>query len=444
MRKVGIDRPVLFGLSSSVWSAVSGPITALLIVKYFSQTIQGYHYTFGSLLALQLFIELGLGVVVLQFASHEWSRLSLNGDGYICGDPVAFSRLASLAALAVRWYLVGGVVLVIGLGVGGSLFFASAPDQTVKWLAPWLALCLLSGASICLVPIWSILEGCNQIAPLYGLRLCQNVCTSFVTWAAIAFGFNLWVSAAYSATTLGTGLLFIFVRYRRFFRSLLSFKPTTHVIEWRADILPMQWRIAVSWISGYFVFSLFTPVLFHYHGAVIAGQFGMTWAIIGTVNGLANAWLAPKVPQFGVLIARRDFAQLDRLFFRVVSTVALVISILATCSWGAIYALHTFYPRVGNRLIDPLPAGIFLAAQGIFSASTPFSAYLRAHKREPLMQLSVIAALLTAVSTLVLGAKYSITGIATGYLAVNLIIIPLVVLKWLRFRRMSATPTLAT
>ena len=47
----------------------------------------------------------------------------------------------------------------------------------------------------------------------------------------------------------------------------------TEKISWRKEVFPMQWKIALSFMSGYFVFQLFTPVLFHYQGAEVASQF---------------------------------------------------------------------------------------------------------------------------------------------------------------------------
>ena len=38
----------------------------------------------------------------------------------------------------------------------------------------------------------------------------------------------------------------------------------------------MQWKIAISWTSGYLAFQLFTPLLFRYQNATVAGQMGMT------------------------------------------------------------------------------------------------------------------------------------------------------------------------
>ena len=68
--RLEVDKAVFYGLLSKLWSLCSGPVTAIIIATKFTPEIQGYYYTFATILALQVFIELGLGKVILQFASH--------------------------------------------------------------------------------------------------------------------------------------------------------------------------------------------------------------------------------------------------------------------------------------------------------------------------------------------------------------------------------------
>src|SRR6266850_5266887 len=97
LKRFEIDRAVFFGLLSRIWGLAAGGVTAILIATYFSPELQGYFYTFTTILALQVFAELGLGTVAVQFASHEWSKLSLDKSGHIVGDKDALSRLISIA-----------------------------------------------------------------------------------------------------------------------------------------------------------------------------------------------------------------------------------------------------------------------------------------------------------------------------------------------------------
>lgn len=432
--KAEVDRAVFFGLLLKVWSIITAPMTALLIATQFTPELQGYYYTFGSLLALQIFVELGLGTVIIQFASHEWSKLGIDKTGHIVGDRNALSRLISLANITLRWYLIGGLLVSIGLGMGGYVFFSQSSNLNINWVLPWLTLSVLTGVTICLVPVWSLLEGCNQVTNVYTYRFWQGLFASLSIWIAILLGAELWTASISSIVVLICSGVFLRYKYWNFLKILLLSQPANSVIEWRKDILPMQWRIAFSWISGYFVFFLFTPVLFKYHGPVIAGQFGMTWSVVGAIGAFSNAWLAPKVPQFGMMIARREYNKLDTLFWRITKIVVSITILLGICIWFFIYMLNKLDYTLANRLLSPLTAGILIAAQVILTMSMPFSSYLRAHKKEPLLFISIMAGILTGLSTLILGKYYSAMGMVIGYFVVNLVLIPCVIIIWHRYR----------
>lgn len=76
---VGVNRAIGYGVLTRMWSALAGPLTILLIATRFSKVEQGFYYTFSSILALQVFFELGLLTVLAQFAAHEFAFLSWDG-----------------------------------------------------------------------------------------------------------------------------------------------------------------------------------------------------------------------------------------------------------------------------------------------------------------------------------------------------------------------------
>lgn len=424
-----VDRAVFFAALAKGWGLGAGLVTVLLIASYFTPVVQGYYYTFANILALQIFVELGLGTVLVQFASHEWSRLHLDTTGQIVGDQEALSRLISIARVGTRWYLTGGMIVILGLGIGGYFFFSGSPSRGVSWLWPWLCLCVLAGLNICLVPIWSLLEGCNQVSPLFTYRFVQGVCFSLSIWLAILLGAGLWAAPVAQGVGLMCAGIFLGGRYLPFLTTLLGSPPSGGRVSWRQDILPMQWRIALSWASGYFIFSIFTPVLFWYHGPVVAGQMGMTWSLLSALQ-IASAWLAPKVPQLGMLVAQRQYDELDHLFWRITNIVVVMSIAMAFCIWLFVYVLHKYDFHLATRLLPPMPTTIFLLAQVLVTFSLPFSAYMRAHKTEPIMHLSVLAAVLNGISAITLGKYYAANGMASGYLVINVIIIPLVLWVW--------------
>src|SRR5581483_9084023 len=102
--KLGIDRAIAFTVVARAWSSIAGLVTVGLIARFLTQKEQGYYYTFGSLIALQIVFELGFAFVILQMASHERAHLVLHKDGTISGERTAHARLASVFQKTVRWY----------------------------------------------------------------------------------------------------------------------------------------------------------------------------------------------------------------------------------------------------------------------------------------------------------------------------------------------------
>lgn len=427
----GTERAVALAVSGKLWSTCAGLLTTLLVASFFAADIQGYYYTFLSILALQVLAELGLGVVITAYSSHEWARLAFDRKGGIRGDADAFSRLCGLGRFALRWYLAAGVIVMLALGLGGLLFFGSTGwSQVSVWGGPWAALCIVTGINVCLLPFWAILEGCNQVANVYAYRLVQAIAVSAVTWLGIWAGAGLWVAPLIGAAAALASVATIGWHYAGFFRTVMFGRPTGPRLAWRADILPMQWRVAVSWLAGYLAFSLFTPVLFHYQGPVVAGRMGMTWAFIGALTGIATSWIAPKAPSFGILIAQGRFAELDRMFWRLTTVVVGVTAAGALAIWTLIYGLGRWGHPLAERLLAPADAACFLVATVLVAASLPMSTYLRAHKKEPLLVLSVVSGIVTGLTVVLAGQHYSARGVAIGYLAATAVITPFVALIW--------------
>ena len=96
LNRTEVDQAVIFVLLNRGWQILTMPATLFLIAKHFSPEVQGFYYTFVSVLALQSFLELGFVIVIINVSSHEWAHLRLDEAGNIVGRQEALSRLASL------------------------------------------------------------------------------------------------------------------------------------------------------------------------------------------------------------------------------------------------------------------------------------------------------------------------------------------------------------
>lgn len=440
-RRAQGTRATGYGIMTVGWRFLAGPVSAILIVTRFSPELQGYYYTFASVQALQIFVELGFSNIVAYFASHEWAKLSLDPQRRIVGDADALSRLVSLGQATFRWYLMGGAIATLGIGVAGYVFFSQSPDLGIAWAAPWFALSILSGINLVLTPVWSLLEGCNQVSKTYSFRMVGALLSTPAAWAAIVLGAGLWTASVSTTVLLIWSATFLVWRYRRFFQPFFS-KPTGPRVSWRREIWQVQWRTALSYLSGYFTSQVFTPVLFHYAGPVVAGQFGLTWSLIGAIGGVAYMWVSPRAPQFAMLIARKEYQSLDRLLYKIMIVFNAVMLLGAASVWTFIFALFVLRNPFSTRLLPPLETGVLLVAVFVANALGPTSVYLRAHKKEPYVALSIVLGILTALLTWLLGAGFAAMGVALAYLVVQgLVAMPWSLWIFYRYRRKWHTVT---
>ena len=122
-RWLGIDRAIAYTVGNRVWSAASGLVTLLFIARFLTRAEQGYYYTFGSVLALSVFFELGLSGIIGTFACHEMANLRWSARGELEGDARAKARMSSLLHVSVRWYGIVALLMLATIGPGGYWFF---------------------------------------------------------------------------------------------------------------------------------------------------------------------------------------------------------------------------------------------------------------------------------------------------------------------------------
>lgn len=435
MRSARINPAVSWGLLAKLMQGLAGPITVLLIAIYFSPWVQGYHYTFANLLAAQILLELGLSGVIVTFAAHESAKVTLDGNGRVIGDEESLARLRSLASGAFKWFTCGAVVLSIGLAVGGSLFLGSRPESTaISWHAPWLTLCAMTAAYFAVTPAWALLQGCGQVMQINRYKFFEGVMRNLVFCICIVAGAELWSAVITSIFICVAAFTYLFLAYGKFFESLL-FHATPLRSIWKSEVMPFQWRIAISYASGYVIFSLFTPVQFYLHGPVVAGQMGLSWALVGGVSGLAYTWVQVNAPEFGKLIATRQYTQLDALALRIAGKQLAIAICLSVVALLVIWLLQAYYGLLASRFLPLLPIALFLVAETMNQVSYVQSTYLRAFKKEPFMGLSVLQAIVVGVGTFVLSAEFGPMGAAISYIVGVTLVVTIGSMIFMRCRR---------
>lgn len=435
---LGLDKAIGFTVLARFWASAAGLVTITLIARFLSPAEQGYYYTFGSLVALQIVFELGFSFVILQMATHERAHLTITDAGLIEGDPVAHARLASVLQKSVRWYSVAALLLAAFLVVAGMHFFSAhrQPGLAVSWQLPWIVTALAACVTFQLDPVLSFMEGCGFVANVARVRFFQAVTGSTLAWLALVLHHGLFAPAMVITGNACVSCIW-FLRRRKMLLGLLTYRVGSHRIHWMTEVWSFQWRIAVSWLCGYFIFQLFNPVLFAYRGAVAAGQMGMSLSLAGALQSVAISWINTKAAPFGALIARRQFAQLDTLFFSaLVQSVAVCTAGAVAIYLGAIW-INALHLRFAQRILTPTLLALLLGATLINVVVFAEALYLRAHKQEKFLLNSVLGAVLMIASTLFLGKYFGAAGMVAGNLAISLLVgLPLATWIFLKYRRL--------
>jgi len=440
-RVLGLDRAVGFTILARFWSSAAGLVTVALIARFLSPAQQGYYYTFGSLVALQIVFELGFSYVILQLASHERAELSISSDYEIRGAPVAHARLASVIQKSVRWYSVAAVLMAGTLLPAGFYFFSTHQHagQTVSWQLPWCFAALMAALNFQIDPFLSFLEGCGYVPEVARLRFMQSATGSLLAWIVLIKHHGLFAPSMMLLGMAAASLVWLTGK-RKLLLGLLRHRVGTHRIRWNQEVWPFQWRIAVSWLSGYFLFWIFNPVLFAFRGPVEAGKMGMSLSLANAIQAIAVSWVSTKSAPFGTLIARKEYRRLDETFFQALRQSFAVSLAGALMAWlGCIY-LNSRHFSFAQRLLDPLSLGILLLYMIVNVIISSEAYYLRAHKHEVFFVNSLVGAVAVTVCTFIFGRRYGATGIVVSTCLLNWVGVVWATYKFRKYRRIWHTP----
>ncbi|MEW6558018.1 MAG: hypothetical protein AB1349_11820, partial [Elusimicrobiota bacterium] len=191
LNKLGIDSAIRYFLIGKMFSFISVPLTIFLITTFFTPDIQGYYYTINSLLSLSIFFELGLGVIITQFASHEFASLNWNNNK-LEGKESSLMRLISLTRKSLKWYsIICSLFILIGIPGGAFFLNSKQSNNDLNFVLPWIMTVIFFSLGTAIIPITSILEGCGNVAQVQKLRVLQAFGRNIFLWAAILVGLKL-------------------------------------------------------------------------------------------------------------------------------------------------------------------------------------------------------------------------------------------------------------
>jgi O-antigen/teichoic acid export membrane protein len=443
---IGVDQAILLTSSSSIISITGSLFSAFLVLKKLSTEEQGFYYTFSSLVAIQIFFELGFNNIITQFTAHEVATLNINSDGSIEGDSTKKSRLAYLFKFSLKLYFYLSILLGATLIIVGIYFFSKNNSHTTNiiWKSPWILLATSVTINFMISPLFAFIQGLGMVTKVAKIRFTQQILVMTTTWLLFILNFKLYILGIANFV----GVIFLILSFYKeklhFLLLKLYNEVVTQKISYFNEIFPYQWKIALSWISGYFIFQLFNPILFATSGPIVAGQMGMTLAALNGIQSISSSWMSTKIPKFSSLVAQKKYEELDSLFSKslyqsITITIFFLFTFLLVLLFLDRYNIKISEKKITDRFISYLPLILMCLSLLINQIVGAWGTYLRSHKKEPYLYTSLFGAIFVSLSTFFLGKKYGLFGLTFGYFSVTVVFFPITYFIYLKCKQIWHT-----
>jgi hypothetical protein len=422
-----------------VIALVGAPVTLYLAATRLPPNDQGWYFVAINIVAFAQVCELGLGTIIVQFASHEWPRLRWGRAGGLEGDPSARDSIAALLVTATRWFGAAAIGLFLVAGIGGALILgANMGGSRIGFAVLWCGFVSITALYLIVIPFVCTAEGCGDLLAVQRMRAWQAAALLLALWTGILVSGPL--TAAWLAATAQflVAAIWLFGRHRGLLRAprtlpaLLLDSVRGLAARYRTE----QRRSAQLWIALWVTPQLLAPVLLRTRGGDEAGRLGVTLAAATAPLTLAIAWLHGRYPSFGAMVAGGRTLEFDALALR--AAVESVVAFVATCAMvtGVVLLLPHVLPSFAMRFLPPLSLVALMAGNLAALLIQAMAGWLRAFRDEgiaaPIVGGAVAVVLVSAVAGSLGGANLMCGAYATASLFIAL---PLAAAHFIRVRR---------
>lgn len=376
--------PVVWAQIYSASVFVSGPISAGLVVWSLTPRLQGFYYTFGSLVAVLTLFEFGGGAAIAQILGFLGDdRLEKPGIGDRGRDKE--SDAARIYTVGALWNRAAVAAFVVLVGIGGFLIVIRPNvDRVDEIFLPWSAFVLISAIQALLVPSLAVLQARQYLSEYWFNRFVFHWAYTVLLWALLLGGLGLWSLAGAAGAGFAWSVGFLAMNRRRIaISSPRRLKPQLLADTFRRTVWPLQWRLGLSWFSVTFTLTWLTSLAMLHSGPVAAGQTGLTVALGLVIFAFNTNWLTPIEPKLAQMAGSRDIARLRNTFRKSFWRASVLAGSLAAAAVLAVVVVLHLYPAFSDRI---LPAhDVLLLILGVLSvgAIRNMGSYCRAHCVDP-------------------------------------------------------------
>ena len=409
----GVDRAIGYTILLQAFTMISRPLLLGVMTVCLSVEEQGYQYTILGLIGLKALFELGMGVALIHVVGRDGERMVVRPGRAVTGDSAAINRLASLVRKTVFGYaVIAGLFIAVMLPVG-SFVLGSARETAIRWESAWLIAVLATGLGFPIHGAINVLIGTGNMSEILRLRLGVGVVQAAV------YGGLLWAGAGLAAAPAGVAVAVVFeagglvIRFGRPLLELWRRPIGAHGVDWRREVLPLQWRVGVSWLSNYLLAQALIPIAFRYCGESAAGRLGLTLSLVAMLQGLSFGWVATKWPQYAAAVGAGRIAEMRRAFARDLRYAGTVYFTGGVFGVLGLAALAEFRPAIAARALPAEWLAVALIAGAGWLIVECLGNVLNTFHRDPLMPLRIAVASATLLAGWLFAESGGITGLVS-------------------------------
>jgi len=381
-------------------------LVAYVVSTNLSSIEQGFFYAFQSLGAAQFFFDLGVGFVLANIAGRRVAKAHIDG----CSE---LEALSAVLTFSLKWSFFAGLLLYGALHIAGIYMFPANVRSTWSYYSVFVAVNIASNS------ILSIMEGVGRVIAVSVVRAMQSTFFVLTLFVFTKHGRGL---LALPVSLLISQLPIIVWMIWNHWPLVLGRNSRNNAIQWHKEILPLQWRVAISWMAGYFVFQAPITFLYKVVGPEEAGQLGLSMQIFQALTTLANILLSVRTKIWTRMAVHEQYyvlrCDLWLIIRRCVGVVILGAVLLIVLRWQ----LFLFAPLYSDRIVDIKAwclLGFSAMANQIFYG---LNYYFRAQGQEPLWVVAATAGLVAIIAGWLTKTFLSIDILVSIYFLISVII----------------------
>lgn len=385
LNKIGLDGAIFWSTINKGFGFVKGPLNIYFVIKFLTLEQQGTWYTFTNLSALTILADLGFAGIITQYVSHEYAYIKFNGKE-IEGNDENVDRFFGLIKFAIKTYAFVIILAEFVLIISGFLIFNISNNFLIL---AWVLYTLSGSLGLIVSLLQSIYQGVDKVKIVQQNALYYSIFSTSFIWILLFLKFNIWSLAIGSLLALPIVLYLLINDNILFWKNIIKYK-VKNSYNFYKEVLPLQAKYAISFASSYLISYLYVPTIFKTFGGQLAGKFGMTMSVLSVVSIVSGNWLMTKTPKMNMLVAKKNYKDLDNIFFDSFKKSVLVFSLLNFSILILIYFLNYFHLNFANRLLDFKTSSILIITNLFALISSFFSTYLRCFKKEPFLIVYLI------------------------------------------------------